>query len=340
MEPQIRILFLADSHLGYDQPLRPRVERRRRGEDFYANSQRVLQTARWEKFDLVVHGGDLFYRSRIPGAIVEQAYGELLRVTSAGIPVLLVPGNHERSRLPEHLWLAHDQIRVFDRPRTFTLSIKGRTLAFSGFPFLRGAREGFPAALEGTGWREVEADLHFLCAHQTFEGAQVGPVDYTFRTGPDNIPGEWIPDQFSAVLSGHIHRAQRLERSLDGQPLPVPIIYPGSIERTSFAERFEDKYYVSITVDFSAGQPQQRVEYHPLPTRPMVKLEIPVEDRDPDQVKLLIRDRLSFLTPDAVVRVDLTGRERERALAGLTAPGLRSLAPETMNISLGREWAA
>jgi hypothetical protein len=39
------------------------------------------------------------------------------------------------------------------------------------------------------------------------------------------------------------------------------------------------------------------------------------------------------------VRVDLTGRNRERALEGLTAPVLRALAPESMNISLGRDWA-
>lgn len=336
MDNPIRILLLADTHLGYDDPLRPRVERRRRGADFFANYQLALTAARREKFDLVVHGGDLFYRSKVPPAIVERAYGELLRVANAGIPVLIVPGNHERSRLPEHLWLAHENIKVFDRPRTYTFEIKGRTLALSGFPYLRGARERFPAALEATGWREVEADLHYLCLHQTFEGAQVGPVDYTFREGPDNIPGEWIPEEFNAALSGHIHRAQRLDRALDGRELAVPVVYPGSIERTSFAERFEDKYYVSITIDGEGKNTRQVVDYHPLPARPMVRLEIPVEDRSPEQVKLLIRDRLAFLTPDAVVRVDLTGRDRERALAGLTAPNLRALAPASMNISLKR----
>lgn len=33
----LRVLLLADTHLGYDMPVRPRVARLRRGPDFFAN---------------------------------------------------------------------------------------------------------------------------------------------------------------------------------------------------------------------------------------------------------------------------------------------------------------
>ena len=56
----VRILLLADSHLGFDHPVRPRVRRRRRGEDFLANHRRALRAAVDGKVDLVVHGGDVF----------------------------------------------------------------------------------------------------------------------------------------------------------------------------------------------------------------------------------------------------------------------------------------
>jgi exonuclease SbcD len=339
MKEALKILLLADTHLGYDEPLRPRVQRRRRGEDFFSNYRRALDAAREEGADLVVHGGDLFFRGDPPPAVVERAYGPLLGLANAGIPVLIVPGNHERSRLPDHLWLSHKDIHIFDRPRTFTLQVGGLNVALSGFPFAREARERFHSRLEETGYREAQADLHFLCAHQTFEGAQVGPVDYTFRSGPESIPGEWVPDQFCALLCGHIHRGQQLTRSLDGRRLAAPILYPGSIERASFAERFEEKYYLVITAYPSRDRTRLNVERRLLPARPMVKLEIAVGDRDLEGVKLLIRDRLALLKPDAVVRVDLTGKERERCLAGLSAPILRALAPESMNISLGRDWA-
>jgi DNA repair protein SbcD/Mre11 len=56
----IRILFLADSHLGFDLPSAPRVQRRRRGADFLANYAAALEPARAGAVDLVVHGGDVF----------------------------------------------------------------------------------------------------------------------------------------------------------------------------------------------------------------------------------------------------------------------------------------
>ena len=84
----IRILLLADTHLGFDLPFRPRVERRRRGHDFFANTERALEPALRGEVDPVVHGGDLFYRTRVPPALVELALAPLLRVAQAGVIVL------------------------------------------------------------------------------------------------------------------------------------------------------------------------------------------------------------------------------------------------------------
>ena len=338
MNKTIKILFFADTHLGYDEPVRPRIQRRRRGDDFFSNYMRVLNIARREKVDLILHGGDFFFRSKIPPAIIERAYQPLLDLANSGIPICIVPGNHERSRLPNHLWLTHPKVQVFDRPRTYIHQVRNLSIALSGFPFTRKVKKDFNTLLDDTGYKEIQADIHYLCTHQTFEGAVVGPVDFTFREGPDNIPGEWVPEKFTAVLSGHIHRGQRLTRNLEGQDLAVPLVYPGSIERTSFAERFEEKYYVTITLYPNQRKPRQVIQYHPLPTRPMVKLELPVEDRNITEIRYLIQDRLMLIDPDAIVRVNLVGQKGERLQEQLTAPGLRSLAPETMNISLGKDW--
>ena len=189
--------------------------------------------------------------------------------------------------------------------------------------------------LRQTGYQDQEADWRFLCAHQTFEGAKVGPVDYTFRDGPDNIPPEWVPEDFGAVLSGHIHRAQQLDHTLDGDQRVVPVIYPGSIERTSIAERFEDKSFRPIKIISDQGKMIQELETHPLPARPMLKVSVPVEDDPPDQVLAQIHGRLSLLSPEAVVRVELTGRRAEQIQNSITAASLRAAAPESMNISFG-----
>ena len=92
----------------------------------------------------------------------------------------------------------------------------------------------------------ADADLRLLCLHQTVEGAQVGPADFTFRRGPDVIAGRSIPPGFAAVLAGHIHRHQVLDHDLDGVPFAAPVFYPGALERTSFAERAEPKGYLVL----------------------------------------------------------------------------------------------
>src|SRR5688500_20411399 len=122
----LRILFLADTHLGFDLPARPRVERPRRGEDFFAAVEEALAPASRGDVDVVVHGGDLFYRSRIPAWLAQRVFSRLATLADGGVDVFWVPGNHERSGIPRRLLLGHPRIHVFDRPRTFLVEQIGR----------------------------------------------------------------------------------------------------------------------------------------------------------------------------------------------------------------------
>jgi len=340
--PSARLLFLADTHLGFDLPFRPRVDRRRRGPDFFANFERALQPALRGEVDLVLHGGDLFYRSKVPPVLIEMAMAPLLRVADRGVPVYIVPGNHERSRLPLHQLTTHEHIHIFDRPRTHVCSLPAGTLALSGFPFSRQVCDRFQALVHQSGYREVSADARFLCIHQTVEGAQVGASNYTFRRGADVIRGQDIPEGFSAVLSGHIHRAQRLNRDLEGRMLAAPVFYPGSTERTSFAEREEEKGYLLLNVELS-GQDcglLSQVSFTRLPARPMVSLTVAPEAPDSGSLRELLRRRLQPLDPDAVVRVQLRGSHAKWARDTLSAALLRELAPPSMNITFAIDRAA
>jgi len=334
----IKILFFSDSHLGFDFPVRPRVQRRRRGHDFFANYHRILRFAQTNQVDLIIHGGDVFFRSKIPPSIIDKALEPLAEVANAGIPVYLVPGNHERSKLPGHLWLAHSNIHVFDRPKTYRQKVGSISIAISGFPFVRKIKRKFRTLLQQTNYQNNKTDIHFLCLHQTFEGAQVGPSDFTFKISPDNIPPSEIPDGFTVILAGHIHRGQQLTQTLDKQPIAAPIVYSGSIERTSFAERFEEKYFVVINIQPGLKKLKPSIKFHRLPTRPMVKIEIPTWGKSLQDIKDLIGERISSLTPDSIVRVQLTGSNADSFRKSLSASFLRSVSPSTMNVSLGYDW--
>ncbi|TNF22934.1 MAG: metallophosphoesterase [Deltaproteobacteria bacterium] len=320
----LRVLLLGDSHLGFDHPRRPRVERRRRGPDFVRGLRLALAPALRGEVDLVVHGGDLFHRPNVPSEVVGLGARALLEVTDAGVPVALVPGNHERSRVLEPLLFRHPGLHVFDRPRTCTLGVAGLTVALGGFPYARRVGERFEALVGATGLLAHAADVRLLCVHQAFEGAVVGAHDWVFRPDRDVVAGQKLPPRVAAVLSGHIHRGQLLRRDLAGRPLPCPVAYPGSTERTSFTERFETKGYALLR--FAPGPDGGALtdaRFVPLPTRPMHTVDVaPGTDADH------LRDRLATLAPDAVVRVRFAGPPP------LDAATLRGLAPATMNVDL------
>lgn len=323
----IRVLFMADSHLGLDLPTTTRVERRRRGHDFLANHAAALAPALAGEVDVVVHGGDVFDRPDVLPSLAYQAYQPLRRVADAGVPVFIVPGNHERSRLPHTHLLAHAGIRVFDAPRTFTLDVRGVRLALSGFPYeRRDVRTRFRTLLQETGWRGVAADVRVLCVHHCIEGARVGPQDFTFTSARDVIRTADLPPEFCATLSGHIHRHQVLERDLRGGALPHPVLYPGSIERTATAEIGEPKGHLMLQLASGAV----RWEFRELPARPMIALTLHADE----SLERRLRACIAQAPPDAVLHIRVEGTPDERQRALLSPASIRRLAPATMNVDV------
>jgi DNA repair exonuclease SbcCD nuclease subunit len=330
----LRVLFLSDSHLGLDLPSRPRVDRRRRGDDLFESFERALEPALRGEAGVVVHGGDLFYRSRIPAWLAERGFARLADLADSGVDVFWVPGNHERSSVPRGLLLSHPRVRVFDRPRTFLVRRDGFDLALSGFPFDPEVRRDFPALLEATGYGDLAADARLLCIHQAVEGSKVGPVGFTFRDGADVVRGRDVPPGFAAVLSGHIHRAQVLRRDLAGRPLASPVLLAGSTDRTSFAEKDEPKGTFLLEVERN-GEPggRARWEFRELPVRPMVDLEV-----DPGEEPAAFAERLrrafAPLDPASIVRLRLARPPAPEVLPHLRAESLRAAAPATMSVSV------
>jgi DNA repair exonuclease SbcCD nuclease subunit len=239
----IKVLLIADTHLGFE----------RRREDFFRAYEHALEPAIRGEVDLVIHGGDVFFRSRVKPGLVMRAFEPLKRIADSGVPVLVVPGNHERSAIPYPLLALHPGIHLFDRPRTVSLNLHGAAVAVAGFPCERNqVRYRFRELVQRTGWRSVRSELRLLCFHQSVEGATVGPNDYVFRADADVIPGATIPRGFAAALAGHIHRHQVLATDLSGRPLAAPVFYPGSTQRTSAAEWGETKGYVTLEFEPAA----------------------------------------------------------------------------------------
>ena len=335
MPDGIRVLLLADSHLGFDLPVRPRVDRRRRGHDFLANYAAALAPALAGGVDIVVHGGDVFNRSRVEPSLAYQAFEPLRRVADRGVPVFIVPGNHERSRLPHMRFASHPGVHIFESPRTFVVEIRGTRIALAGFPYeRRNVRARFAELTEQTGWMRQAAPVRLLCMHHCVEGATVGPADYTFTTASDVVRLRDVPSGFAAVLSGHIHRHQVVTTDLGRRPLATPVLYPGSIERTSVAEIGETKGYLIVRVTNDTEDKRVGWQFCELPSRPMIRRDIAADGRDATSLVSAVQEIIAGAPHDAVVSIRLSGALTESQWRAISAARLRAMTPGTMNVEI------
>jgi DNA repair exonuclease SbcCD nuclease subunit len=167
--------------------------------------------------------------------------------------------------------------------------------------------------------------------HQSVDGATMGPKNFTFRGGEDVIDIHDIPSEFAVVLTGHMHRAQVLQKDLKGKEIPTPVLYAGAVERTSFAEKDEQKGF--MTIDIEPGK-KPNWQFHELPTRPMIPFEIDAAGMSGLSFVSWLRSNINKIPADSIVKLKIHGRLTNEVLEMVRAESLRSLAPETMNVNV------
>jgi DNA repair exonuclease SbcCD nuclease subunit len=239
----MKIIFLSDTHLGFDYPIRPRSARKRRGASFYNNFDTVLQYAKAQKADLVLHGGDFFFRSKLNNLVIDKAYLMLDKFHQANIPFVVIPGNHERSRLPSSFVLNYPNLHAIGGLQQLDFSSDELNLKITGFPYQKNIRQRFSTLMQQVNFDPKYFNL--LLLHQIFAGAKVGFHNYTFRSGSEVIRNEDIPSELDLILCGHIHRKQSVSYTTP-KSKKIPIIFSGSTQRTSYQENCEVKGFYEI----------------------------------------------------------------------------------------------
>ena len=131
------------------------------------------------------------------------------------------------------------------------------------------------------------------------------------------------------VLSGHIHRRQIIK---NGQQI---IIYPGSVERTSFQEMSEPKGYYTIEYPEQKPYISPKISFQELPSRPMIDLQIDSWIEAVDW-KAKLKTTLAKLPPDAIVRLKSRDKISCEAKIRLKAETLRRIFPAEMNYTISR----
>jgi DNA repair exonuclease SbcCD nuclease subunit len=112
------------------------------------------------------------------------------------------------------------------------------------------------------------------------------------------------------------------------------VLYPGSIERTSFAEMNEPKGFMVVDICESEGDVDVRWEFRQLPARPMVLETLSADAMDARALQSAIHAIIAGTPIDAVLTIRIDGSLTEAHWKVLSAARVRELAPDTMNVEL------
>ncbi len=285
----LKILHFADAHIDIAAHGRhdPETGLPVRVLDFLKALDTIVDAAIAERVDLVIFAGDA-YRDRTPAPTFQREWGRrVMRLSQAGIPTLLLVGNHDLSpaagrahALQEYDTLQVPRVTVLGRPALLGPDeLGGLPLQLIALPWV--SRSGLMAALDLSGeepakvYEEMEARLSglirawleqlnpdlpaVLTAHASVQGAVYGGERSVSLGGDLVLPGSLVRDsRLDYVALGHIHKSQNLN---EGQHPPV--IYPGSIERVDYGEADQEKFYVIAHVQ----RGKTRVEWRKLEGR-------------------------------------------------------------------------
>jgi exonuclease SbcD len=336
----LKFVHTADTHLGFHiskSPVSHPEGRRKRSQSIFENFLSVAEYALETEVDLFIHSGDLFNKYYIERETVDELIRPLVNLSKAGIPILVIPGNHERSQFPFDLFHGLSNVFVCDHPKCVCLHLGGYAVGIAGFPFIReDSKRIFQGVLEETGYREQRSDFNLLVTHQAFDGAVVGPSDFVFGAKRrDTVLRCTCPTDFEYIAAGHIHRYQVLPHPLKPR---LKIVYPGSIQRMSYAEMYEEKGFVFGELL------HDRIEtsFIPLPVYEMEIVEIEAGGLTSQQCEDAIVAQSWRFDENRVMRFNLVGGERTSDYPDLDLEKIRSKLPLALEcqfaVRAGNRW--
>jgi exonuclease SbcD len=322
----IRILHFADAHIDMANYGRhdPQTGLPLRVLDFLKSLDTIVDAAISERVDLVLFSGDA-YKDRTPAPTFQREWGRrIIRLSKAGIPTLLLVGNHDLSpalgratAIEEFATLEVPHVRVLDRPAFLKPEdLEGLPLQILALPWV--SRSGLIAHLgvrggdPGEVYAEVEKRIAelvetwleqanpalptVLTAHASVQGAKYG-TERTVMLGADLVlPGALVRDpRLDYVALGHIHKPQDLNEGAH-----PPVIYPGSIERVDFGEARDDKFFIIAEVE----KGHTRVDWRQLSeVRPFVDRYLCLDSHENIEVRLRAALPSQELLAGAIVRL-------------------------------------
>ncbi|MCP4397841.1 MAG: exonuclease SbcCD subunit D [bacterium] len=330
----IRLLHLADIHIGVENygRLDASTGLHTRLQDFSRCLEFAVDTALERNVDAVLFAGDA-YKHATPTPTHEGKFAEQFkRVADAGIPVVMVTGNHDipaafgkSSALTIFRTLGGEEyFHVAEKPVLKKIETKRGPLQVACFPWptrhilltkdeyknlsddkiTRTIEEKCENRIQKFA-RDLDPDIPaVLLAHLAAADVKYSGSERTTIIGNDPIILQGILKNptFDYVALGHIHRHQDLNRGHN-----PPVVYPGSLERIDFGEAKDRKGFCLVSLKKGAAE----YEFIQTPARRFVKIEEDLREQAFPTQHVLDRIKKHDVQ-DAVVRVICTVNENQR----------------------------
>jgi exonuclease SbcD len=321
-----RLVHLSDTHLGLQDfdAADPATGLNVREADLYRAFDACIDGAIALKPDVVVHAGDLFDAVRPGNRSLCVALEGFRRLSAAGIPAVVIAGNHETPRTP---------------------AVGNVLRALAVLPGVHAVCDGEVRVVEAGGLA-----IHAVADAPTVDGLAAALAKVEALPGRRNVllahagvafgaerawAGEFnehhVPHDllvrlsgFDYIALGHWHRHAPVRGTSNA-------FYSGSTERMSLDEAGNVPGFLEVALD------PLDVRHHAVPARPMVDLgEIDCAGLDPERVLARVRESVAGRVAGAIARVVLA-RLSPQTYAALDPADVRAFAAGALHFECVRD---
>lgn len=252
----MRIIHFSDTHLGFsdldivnDQGINQREA------DFYDAFTQVVDAILDARPDYVIHTGDLFHRPHPSNRAISFALSQLKRLSVAGIPTVIIAGNHSTPRTKAAspiLAALHTLDHVYPVFEERYERIDFGDAVFHCIPHIHDEAANLDA-VEACEKNLADGRRNILMLHCSV-GAHYMMEEYGERVYPKEK--EPLFEKMDYVALGHWHGFGPVGKHPN-------VYYAGSTERTSSADARNEKGYAFVTLDETLD-----VDFRPIRLRP------------------------------------------------------------------------
>jgi exonuclease SbcD len=292
---KLRFAHISDTHLGYRSQFRtdPSSGRNQRAIDIERAYRTAVDDILTRDVRLVIHGGDVFHHTRPAWSTIGTFLVQTKRLTDAGIPVLVIGGNHDTPRLRTSgsvfslLKLTLPEVTFVCGYEQETVEYPELGLSVLAVPHGKLVDPVPPSAFPTPGM------LNVLVTHGLVTGVQLHGKKR--EPGEEDIADVLLDEVFDYIALGHYHVYNKVRHNA---------WYSGSTERMGFGDEDVDPGYAVVELGEAAGP---AVTHIPLEARPMKTLAaVDCEGRGAREIADIVLERAErFSTPETITRIEL-----------------------------------